>query len=463
MKVTSETLPERQVKLQIEVDDDRHAEALEQAYKRLAPKVRIRGFRPGKAPRPLIEKELGRHRLLDEAMDILIPVVYREVVEEQELEPAANPSVDLVSHEPLVFTATVPLQPVTDLGEYTSLRVPREPVTVTDEQVESSIEELRRRYGTVEPVERAAAKGDLIRGSLKAEVGGETLFTQEEIEYRLTDESLASLPGLADAVVGLTKGAETTAEVNVTEEFDNPTLAGATVTYQIAVLEVKEEKLAELNDEFAKGVGEGFESVAALRTRAREDLQKAEDETALREYESKVVDALLEQAKTEYPAVLTGLEIDRILEDQANLDPRDQRSQEIYMARLGKSEDEVRESVREEAELRLRRSLVLMQFAEAENIEIDDAEVDGELKTMADAAGEQAETLMTLFGNENGRETLRRSLLTRKTLARLVEIGGGSEPAKAAARPARARRSRPRQVEEDTLAESTEEKSEEKE
>jgi len=148
VKVTSETLPERQVRLQIEVDAERHARAMEEAYRRLAPRVQIRGFRPGKAPRPLIEKQLGRHRLLDEALDILLPDVYREAIDEQDLSPVANPSVELVSHEPLVFSATVPLQPVIDLGDYTSLRLPREKPTVSDEQMEEAITDLRRRYGT---------------------------------------------------------------------------------------------------------------------------------------------------------------------------------------------------------------------------------------------------------------------------------------------------------------------------
>jgi trigger factor len=142
MKVTSENLPDRQVKLQIEADEQRHAEAMEQAYKRLAPRVQIRGFRAGKAPRPLIEKQLGHHRILDEAMDILIPDLYTQAVKEQELDPVAGPSVEVVSEEPLVFTATVPLQPVTDLGDYQALRVEREDVEVSDEEVQQEIEAI---------------------------------------------------------------------------------------------------------------------------------------------------------------------------------------------------------------------------------------------------------------------------------------------------------------------------------
>jgi len=157
----------------------------------------------------------------------------------------------------------------------------------------------------------------------------------------------------------------------------------------------------------------------------RDDLQKAAEDAALREYEGQVVDALVEQAQIEYPDVLLEHEVEHILDDQANLDPRDPRAQEFYLERLGKSEEEVRDSVREDAEQRLRRSLVLSKFAEAENIEVTDADVDAELESLASSAGEQAETIRTVFGSENGRDTLRRSLLTRKTLARLVEVASG--------------------------------------
>ena len=451
MKVTAETLPERQVKLQIEVDDERHSEAIEKAYRRLAPRVQIPGFRPGKAPRPLIEKQLGRHRLLDEAMDLLIPDVYREALQEQDLNPVAQPSVELVSHEPLVFTATVPLQPVIELGDYASIKLPRPKVEVTDEQIETSLAELRRRYGTIEPVERPAQKGDIIRGDLKAESEGRSIYSGDEIEFRLTDESLASLPGLVDIVIGLIKGDKLQQTVQAPEDFSEPNLAGKSITYAVLVSDVKEERLAEANDDFAKEVGEGFESLQALKDRIRSDIQNAETEAATRQLETEAVDDLVEKASIEYPAVMVDHEVDHVLEDQANLDPRDPRAVDLYLARLGKSEEEVRDSVKDDAERRLRRSLVLSRFAEAENITVEDADVEAEVETMAGTAGEQADAFRKLFDSESARDSLKRSMLTRKTLARLVEIVGvDAEPAaeeKPARRQAKARRAAPRDKE----------------
>jgi trigger factor len=437
LKVTTEELPERQVKLQIEVDDERHNQAIETAYKKLAPKVQIPGFRAGKAPRPLIEKQLGRHRLLDEAMDIVVPDAYRQALEENDINPVAQPSVELVSHEPLVFTATVPLQPVVELNDYPSLRVPREAVKIDDKQVDEAIEDLQKRNAIIEPVDRKAKKGDVVSGSVSARAGDMSIFSADDIEFRITDESLQSLPGFIDVVTGLKKGDDVTKTVEAPADHSDENIAGKTMTYVVKVSEVKEEKLPPLDDDFARTIGDGYETLLALRAKIREDIETAEAESALRAYETQTVDALVEQASIEYAPQMLDHEVDHLLEDQANLDPRDPRAQLLYLQRMNKTEEEVRESVREEALLRLKRSLVLSQFAEAENITIEDSDIDAELETMAGSAGEQADMLRQLFSSEEARDSLARTLHTKKTLARLVEVAsqdGGKATAKKKAR-----------------------------
>lgn len=427
------------------MEPDRHNQAVEKAYRKLAPRVRIPGFRPGKAPRTMIEKEIGRHRLLDEAMDILVPDVYREAIEDQNLDPVAQPSLEIVSHEPFVFKARVPLKPDVDIGDYAALRVPRPPIEVKDEQVEDTLTTLRRRYGTVEPVDRAARKGDIVRGSITAEVEGARLFEQADIEYRLTDESLASLPGLVDAIAGLTKGADITTEVDVPADFADERMAGKKASYHVVVEDVKEEKLAELDDNFAREVGEGFETLDALKDRLRSDIMSVEEDVALHAYHNQVIDALVDQSKLEYPTVLLEREIDRILQEQANLDPRDPRAQDLYLARLGKSEEDVRGEVREAAEARLRRSLVLSRFAEAENITVAHDEIDAEIDRMAASAAEQSDAIRRVFGTQNGHATVERTLLTRKTLEKLVELtSAGGDGAGPAAKAPKRRRATPR-------------------
>ncbi len=423
--------------MQIEVDDERHGIAIETAYKKLAPKVQIPGFRAGKAPRSLIEKQLGRHRLLDEAMDLVVPDAYREALEEAEITPVAQPSVELVSHEPLVFTATVPLQPFIEIKDYASLRVPREEVTIDDKQVDEALTELQRRNAVIEPVERKAKKGDVLSGSVSARSGDMSIFSSDDIEFRITEESLERLPGFIGVVTGLKKGDEVTKTVEVPADNEDPNLASKPMTYVVKISEVKQENLPTLDDEFAKLVGDGHETLLALRAKVREDIEKAENEAALRTYETQAVDALVEQASIEYAPQMLDHEVDHLLEDQANLDPRDPRAQLLYLQRMSKSEEEVRDSVREEALTRLKRSLVLSHFAEAENISVEDSDIEAEVDTMASTAQGQADMLRQLFSGEDARESLARTLHTRKTLARLVEVtsqGGGKATARKKAR-----------------------------
>jgi trigger factor len=410
--------------------------------------VQIRGFRPGKAPRPLIEKQLGHHRILHEAVDILLPEVYKQALEENDITPAGQPVLEDFDDDadPLVFKAVVPLQPVIELGDYNSIRVAKDAVTVDETSVEETITALRRQYGTVEPVDRAAAEGDRVSASVTATVGDATIYQDEDVEFRLMPE--LGLPGLFDAVVGMKKDEEKTSTAMLPDDFNDSRYAGKEATYNVKVSEVKEEKLAALDDTFAQGVGEGFESVKALEERIRGDIEKGEQDAATSKLQTEAVDALVANATLEFPEVLVEHEIDHILEDQANLDPRDATAQQLYLQRLGKSQEEVRASVREDAEARLKRSLVLSKFADAENIVVEDADVEAEIETMVGGVGEQADALRRLFDNDNARDSIKRTLLTRRTLERLAEIVG-SEEAPAAKAPARRARKAPRSVEGD--------------
>jgi trigger factor len=214
-------------------------------------------------------------------------------------------------------------------------------------------------------------------------------------------------------------------------------------------MDVKEETLPELDDDFAKQVGEGFENMAALRADLRKQIEERDEEAARGRHETKSVDALVEMATLDYPPIMVEREIDHILEDQSHLDPSNPVAQELYLSRMGKSREEVRESVKEDAERRLRRSLVMSQFAEAENIRVDESEVDAELDKISAGAGDDAAEFRKLFDTEDGRYTLRRSLLSRKTIERLTQITGAEPLAPAEpAKPARQRRTAPRKVEE---------------
>lgn len=441
MKVTTERLPGSQVVLEIEIDQERVERSLEQAYRRLVHRTRVPGFRPGKAPRVMLERYLGHGVLLREALDRLVPEVYEEATKEQGIEPVDAPDLEITSLEPVTFKATVPVRPTVELGDYKSLRIEREPVEVSEEAVQQDLEALRRRYAYLQPVDRPARSGDIVLADITGSTEeGHTVVHEEETEVPLREDAPVGPPGLVEAIIGMRPGEEKEFPLHVPDGFRDPRLAGKTVKYRVKVHEVKQEQLPELNDAFARQVGEGFTTLSLLRERLRADRRRQSEEAARRRDEERALDALVAQAKIEFPAVLLEREIDRMLSEQ--MAPG--HDLERQLQRLGKSEAERREELRPEATEKLRRSLVLTEFARREEITVTPEEIDAEIERMAaDMPPEQAEQWRQLFGTESGREVVRRSLFTRKALDRLLEITSGA-PTSAAPAPAKRARRAPR-------------------
>jgi trigger factor len=424
MKVSTERLPQSQVALEIEVDDERLEKAVESTYRSLASKVKIPGFRPGKAPRAIVERHLGEDTIRQEAIDRLMPQVYKEALEQEAIEPVDRAVWELVQERPLVAKFTVPVRPSVELGDYASLRVPREEVTIEPERAQEGLEALRQRYATLEPVSRPIEWQDVVRADVEASADGRVFLKEEDVEFQLVEGRPVSLPGVAEAFIGHAKGDEFEAEIRVPEDVKEERLRGRQARYRIRVKEAKQIVLPELDDDFARQVGEGFESLAALRARVESDIREQLERETEHRYHDQLVDALAEQAHLEYPPVLVEREIDRLVEDQlgGGRSGRPAEQLERYLQQAGKSEDELRDELRTIAERRIRRSLVLSEVAKAEHIDVTDEEVEAEVDRIASGAGAQSEEFRRLFSGEAARESLRRSLLTKKTLDRLVEL-----------------------------------------
>ncbi|MEX1253862.1 MAG: trigger factor [Dehalococcoidia bacterium] len=429
MKVSTERLPQSQIALQIEVDDERLASAKTSAYRRIAAKTRIPGFRPGKAPREVVERHVGEHTIFHEAVDRLLPQVYQEALEQESIDPIDRAEYEMVTEEPLVVKFTVPVRPEIDLGDYGSIRIAREPVVVEPERIQENLEALRRRYATLEPATRPIQWGDVVRADVQGTVDGTALVNEEDAEFQLNEGRPISLPGFAEALLGTEKGATLDFDVTAPEEVTDERLRGKTAHYQVQIKEVKQEVLPELDDEFARQVGEGFSDLAALRSRVEENLRQGLEQEAEHKQHDAILEALVGRAKIEYPPVLLDRETARLLREQTGTGAS-QADLERYLQQAGKSEADLQEELRPLAETRLSRSLVLSQVAEAEHIEVTDSEVEAEIERLTSGAGDQAEEVRRLFSEENAKESLRRTLMTRKTLDRLVEIASsdGTEP-----------------------------------
>jgi trigger factor len=420
VKVTTQRLPESQVLLEIEVDPEQMERSLDKAFRRLAQRVEVPGFRKGKTPRPMLERHIGRERLLREAHEILIPEVYDQAVDEHDIHAIDQPAIELVAAEPLSFKATVPVRPTVDLGDYQSVRVERPEVAVPDEEIAAGLEDLRRRYAVHEPVERPVQTGDIVRADVRIEIDGREVFKDDDAEFRLREGATVFLPGFAEGMVGAEKGVARDVTVTVPEGQNQ--LAGKTGAATVTVKEVKEERLPELNDDFAQEVGEGFSSLLTLRERVANDIRERLQAEAEETFRDKAVEELAAKAKTvEFPHVLVHREIERLVDDQARSTGRDVSA---YLELIKKTPEQVHEELLPAATERVRRSLVLSQLAEDEGIEVSTPEIDEEIERIAAGSGQQGEQMRQVFSSPNGRGVVERNLRTRKTLDRLAEIAG---------------------------------------
>ncbi len=424
MKVTLERLPESRVQLEIEVEPDRLERSLDAAYKRLVPTLRIPGFRPGKAPRRVVERMVGRERLLSEALDKLVPAVYTEALESEEIDPVDQPELEILETEPVRFKATVPIRPTVTLGDYNSIRIAPEPVEVTDEMFEEQMTLIRRRFATIGPVERGAEWNDHLTADVKGTAEGTPFVQDEDVDFQLIEDQRLFLPGLAEEFLGMEAESEKTVEIEVPEDFP-PQFAGKTASITLTVKAVKEEELPDEDDDLAQQVNaEEFETIDELHERVRSDLQEALQRQADEAYRLKAIDELVGLSEIEFPQVLLDREIDELIRQDHGSDVR---AYQAHLAQVGKSTEEFREMYREPAQERLFRSLVLGEFTTAEGIEVSEEEVVEQREKMLEPLGEEAANMRTMFESESGSANIRGSLLTEKTFARLQEIAS-AEP-----------------------------------
>ncbi|MGI8925071.1 MAG: trigger factor, partial [Tepidiformaceae bacterium] len=385
MKVTRERLPESRVLLDIEVDPERLEQSLDAEYRRFATRAKIPGFRPGKAPRAVIERAMGgpqqlRTALIDDSLKHLVPDVYNEVIKDEDVDAIAQPELEIVELDPVRFKATVPVRPTVELNDYRSIRIDKETVEVTDEMVAEQVMGLRRRHATQVPVDRPAAWGDVVIADVSGRIAGEedTFMEDENAEIPLQEGQEILVPGLAEAFAGLRKGEQRSLELVMPEDFRAERFQGKTATFTIAMKEVKEVQLPAEDGELAALVNaEEFDSFEALRTRIHEDLEKSLATNVEAAHRQAALDKVVEGATIEYPRVLVDREIDHIINEVTG---SDRQAYAAHLQRIGRSEEEYRETFREAAEARLRRGLVLARVVEAEAIESSPEDIDGEVE-----------------------------------------------------------------------------------
>jgi trigger factor len=396
MKTEFTDVSETQKTVTIEIDSsvvDAEIDRVAQGYR----KVRVPGFRPGKVPATIIKRRF-RDQILHEVMHGLIPRAVEEALQERGIEPIDTPNVRDVALEegqPLRFTAAIETVPPFDPGDLSTLTATRTPVAITEDAIEQTLQRLRERAGKSEPVEgRPATDGDTVVADLvRQDASGPDRHEGVSIEIG----SKANPPGFDEQLIGVNAGDEKTFSIHFPEDYTVQEMANTDVTYSVAIKEVRRRVLPDLDDEFAKDVGE-FDSLSALRDRIGTDLQAEAEENATRQLRGDVLKQLAERITFELPTSLVEREIDRRLEEfarqlmQQNVDPR----------QAGIDWGQFREAQREPARAGVASALVLDAIARREGLVVTEQEIDQEIERFATRAGRTPAALRAQFEKEGG-------------------------------------------------------------
>jgi trigger factor len=419
VKVDTERQPGSQIVLSVEVDADQVTRSIDQAYSRLAPRVRIAGFRPGKAPRPMVEREIGWPTLSSEAQDALIQAAFLAALDETGLDPIDAPRVEPEQFErgaAFRFKASFAVKPEITLKDYKDIRVPHPRTEIGDKDVDEALERLRLRFAELHAVERPVQAGDFLTIDTHIIKSGAVLIGESETDAQLEVDKERLISGLAEGLLGQAPGETRDIALTLPADYPKKDLAGQNVAFRITVKTLKERRLPALDDELAKQVGRG-QTFAELRQEVHDELQEAAHQSDEQRFENDVLKALDERMEAEVPEAMIQREINReIRELELRLQEQLGMRLESYLQQTKSSPEVLRAEYRPRAIQKVRLELALETVAEREGVSVSDAEVE---EAVAHALAEEDHS-----GHKHGdlrtadpvRAYFRHQLLMRKTI-----------------------------------------------
>ncbi|MGE5529098.1 MAG: trigger factor [Patescibacteria group bacterium] len=420
-----ERLDGNQVEIEVDLDPAEVDAALGKAYQQVALKVKVAGFRKGKVPRPILEARYGKEILYDEALDLLVPEAYRRALAEHDLEPIDRPELDVI--EPIgegknfVFKAKVQVLPEVGLGRYIGIKAARPAVEIGEREVEERLSALRGQYAElVLAGHDELAAGDFAVIDFDGYVDEHPFRGGSAKGYTLEAGGGGYLPGFAEAIVGMKRGETREVRTKLPDDYRVEDLGGREAVFQVTLREIKTRELPELSDEFAKSLG--FDTMAALRAEILSSLTKAAEREAEKVFAERVLAQVVDGAAVKVPEILIQRRVDQHLQSlRQNLARRD-LDLDRYLSDLGKTEDELKEEIRREAEAEIKTDLVVEAIRKAEKIEATEEELADRLKELAELT--QAKDIGEFRRDleRSGRiDAVRSGLAREKTIRFLVE------------------------------------------
>ena len=429
-----EKLEKSMVALTVEVGAADFEAAVEKAYKKQRGQIRVPGFRPGKAPRKMIEAMFGAQVFYEEAVNIALPVAYEEAVKEQDLQVVGYPQVELldVGKEGFSFKATVAVFPEMTLGQYKGLEAPRAEAKVTDEDVDARLKEMAERNSRMVSVDRAVEKGDIANINFEGFLDGEPFDGGKGEDHDLEIGSGSFVPGFEDQLIGMK--AEEERDINITFPEDyHADLAGKAVVFHVKVNAVKVKEVPAIDDEFAKDVSE-VDTLDELKADVRGKITAEREEAAGRAFEDILMGKVADGLTGEIPDAMVEAQAQRFVDNfrmqiQSQGLPFDK-----YLEMTKMDVDSLLEQAKEPAARQVKMDLAVGAIIKAEGLEATDEDVDAEYEKMAKQYGMEAEEIKKYMDAE----VIREQVLRDKAIRVVVDSAVAVEPVIQAEEPAQA-------------------------
>lgn len=381
MKVETTPLENRELKVVVEATPEETETARHNAALKLGKKVHIPGFRPGKAPYPLLLKHLDPVLLSEETVEVFLDKVYPQILEQEKIKPYSHGRLETILNiNPLVLEIHIPLEPLVELGDYHAIRIAYAPPVITDEELEQAIDQIRQQNAVFEPVERPIQEGDIVFIDLigyrmnNGEVIDEIVVEKQEIpiqtRFKKKDTWEYPFEGFSKVLIGKQTNDRFGVDYSFPEDSPSLSFKGIDVHFEVTIKQIKSQILPELNDEFAQSVGE-YSSLDELRASVRSMLEQQATEEYLEEYDTKIIEELINRSTFEYPLELFERERNAYLDELSKRLEQLKTDLDLYKKARGISEEQFEDEVKQIVDRRIKSSLALMEIANKENVRID--------------------------------------------------------------------------------------------
>ncbi len=373
------------VEVHVVVDEKSWKDAQEASTKKLCKEVQVDGFRKGNVPEAIAKRHINQGKMLDEAINSLLPSIYREIMEEEKIEPFAQPQVDVtkISDSNLEVKFVIVTAPEVELGEYKGLKIGKKEVKVSAKEVDEEIEKLLKENASLVLKEGASEMGDTVVFDFVGTVDGKAFDGGSAQNYSLELGSHQFIPGFEEQLVGVKAGEHKDVNVTFPEQY-TPELAGKAALFACDVHEVKAKKLPELNDEFVKELNRGVETVEALKESTKKDIQARKEQESKREFLEKLYEKIASGSKVEIPEEMIKEQAANMKKDMEQRMAQSGLTLEQYLQFTGQKAEDFDAQLEKDAKKDITNYFLLEEVGKKENLELTDADVEFEYAKLAE-------------------------------------------------------------------------------